>query len=173
MRKLVLVTLAALAVPAMAQTAAGDPPHPSAARWDIQTVAGARYLRATASNGEGPGKLMFLCNERRELVVMAMLAHDDADAVAGAARSAAWVIDTVFLADTASAGSQPVVMNQAVMSLIGLDGTVYRRIRAAGSAGIVWRDEGGAIRAGFQIGMAEGREPLAAFARECNAQAYP
>lgn len=170
---LALVTLAALAVPARAQTAAGDTPAPTPARWDIQTVAGARYLRATASNGEGPGKLMFLCNERHELVVMAMLARDDADAVAGEARSAAWVIDGALAADAAPPGSQPVVMNQAVMSLIGLDGAAYSRIRAAGSAGIAWRDEAGAIRAAFQIGMAEGREPLAVFARECNAQAYP
>ena len=171
MRKLALLLLATLAAPAAAQDHAA--PAPSLARWDIQTANGQRYLRATANEGDGPGKLMFLCNDRRELVVMAMLAHDDADSLAGAGAAAVWIIDAALARDAAPPGSQPVVMNQAAMSLIALDAAAYRRVFAAHAAGIAWLDSSGAVRADFQIGMENGREQLAAFARECNAQLYP
>ncbi|MGQ0660919.1 hypothetical protein [Sphingosinicella sp.] len=173
MRKAVLMALAALASVGAAQPPYESAPAPSLARWDFQTVAGQRYLRATANEGDGPGKLMFLCNDRRELVVMAMIAHDDPAVLTGAGGSSAWIIDAALARDAAPPGSQPVVMNQAVMSIIGLDGAAYRRIFAARAFGIAWLDVSGAARADFQIGMAEGREPLAAFARECNAQTYP
>ena len=171
MRMIVIAALAALACPASAQE--WSAPAPSRARWDMQAVGGTEYLRATSEDGEGPGKLMFLCNERHELVVMAMLAAGDADVIAGAASSAAWIIDGALARDAAPPGSQPVVMNGALMSLIGLDAAAFRRLQAAQSAGIVWLSGAGASQADFQIGLEDGRAPLAAFARTCNAQAYP
>lgn len=173
MKRAALLVLAALGSAAAAQPAYESAPAPSRARWDFQTVNGQRYLRATANDGDGPGKLMFICNDHGRLVVMATMDRADADAVAAVATGMIWVIDGTPSPDLEAPGGPVIVTEGSLMSMIGLGHATYRRVASSGAAGVVWLDNAGGRRAGFQIGMAEGRAPLAAFARECNAQIYP
>lgn len=162
--------LVALATTAPAQPAA-DPMRPAPARWDIQEANGQRYLRATSANGDGPGKLMFLCNQTGQLVVMAMLVDPAAEGIAAATGSVGFVLDGAV--EPAGGEPQALVMNQTVVSLFGIDPARFRRMAAAQAAGVAWQGGDGARLGGFQIALASGRARLAAFARECSAQNYP
>ena len=168
MRSIVLLLLA-LAAPGLAQPA--DPMPPSQARWDIKEMNGPRYLRATSDDGRGGGKLMFLCNQTGQLVVMAMLLDPAAENIAAATGSVGFVLDGAV--EPAGGQPQAIVMNQAVMSLFAVDSDRFRRMAAGQAAGIVWQGADGARLAGFQIALASGRARLASFARQCSAQNYP
>lgn len=167
--RLILLLLLVLAAPALAQPA--DPMRPTPARWDIQEMNGQRYLRATSENGQGRGKLMFLCNQTGQLVVMAMLLDPAAESIAAATGSVGFVLDGAV--EPAGGEPQAIVMNQAVVSLFGVDPARFRRMATAQAAGIAWQGADGARIAGFQIALASGRARLATFARECSAQNYP
>ena len=59
------------------------------------------------------------------------------------------------------------------MDWLAVEPARFRRIMNAEAVGIRWTRRDLTNLAGFQVALAEGRESLAAFARECNAQAYP
>ena len=166
--RLTALLMLALATPVLAQSA--DPMRPTPARWDIQVLNGNRYLRATSENGAGPGKLMFLCNQTGQLVLMAMVlgAGDD---VADATGSVGIVLDGAM--EPAGEQPRPIVMNQSIVSLLAMDPARFRRLMAAQAAGVSWLGRDGARLAGFQVALGEGRSRLASFARECSAQNYP
>ena len=167
--RLTALLLFALAAPALAQ--ATDPMRPTPARWDIQVRNGNRYLRATSDNGEGPGKLMFLCNETGQLVLMAMAMGAGSDGIAEATGSVGIVLDGAV--EAAAEQPRPIVMNQSLVSLLAMDPARFRRLMAAEAAGVVWNGRDGNRLAGFQVGLGDGRARLASFARECSAQNYP
>lgn len=173
MSKIALLALAVLAGSAQAQPRIEGDVAPSRARWDIQTVQGTRYLRATSEDGEGPAKLLFICNNEHRLIAMVMLNHRHSEEIASTTDAVAWSVDLAPQPPISRAQASPFVMNNAVVTLTGIDDPLYRSIAAADSVGFGWRHGNGQIITGFHIRMAEGREPLAAFARECNAQAYP
>lgn len=169
---MLLALLVAFAAPASAQVGIVGDAEPSRARWDIQMIEGVRYLRATAGDGEGPAKFLFLCNNQRRLVAMAMIGHASFNEIASTTEAVAWTVDGRPQPPIGRAQAPPLVMNQAVITLTGVDEPLYRQILAAGSVGFAWLHDGGQTITGFQIRMTEGREQLMTFARECDAEFY-
>jgi hypothetical protein len=168
---MILTLLAASVLQAAAPESRADAPPPQPATWNVQTISAGRYLRAT-TEGASPHKLMFLCNDERRLVGMAMLASADPQALAGRAAAAGWLVDGAAQGAGGGPAPRPLVTAAELVSLVRLDLETYRRMQSAEAAGIAWLDGAGARIAGFQVEMADGRAPLAAFARECDSEYY-
>jgi hypothetical protein len=168
---MILALLAAAAVQAAAPSSPADAPRPQRATWNVQTISTGRYLRAT-TEGPAPHKLMFLCNNEHRLVGMAMFASADPQGLAGRVAAAGWLVDGAAQGAGGGPAPRPLVTGAEIVSLVRLDLETYRRMQSAGAAGIAWYDGGRAPIAGFQVELADGRAPLAAFARECDSEYY-
>lgn len=166
---LIMASALAAATPATPTTDEALLPHP--ATWDARSVEGGPYLRGAASDGPAGRKLNFMCNDRHELIAMALFEDGNAEAMAAQVRSVALVIDGASEPALDRDASIPFAMNNHLVTLMPI-GHAFRRMLNAPAIGIVWTGEGGRRLAAFQLSMTEGRDAFAAFARACNSDLY-
>jgi len=174
MKRLLLLLALLTAVPGAAQTGGDASPRVWPAIWGVQAIEEGRYLRGAAEDGEGGRrKLLFLCNNARQLIVMGLWGDAEPQAIVDRIGSVAILVDAAPEPAISREAAAPFAANGNVFSIARIEDGLFRRMLEARAIGFAWIDGGGGRIAGFQLDMTGGRAPLAAFARDCNSERYP